>query len=447
MNSGTNSLIFGLDTLTYRTARQYNPVASPYVYFDVMSYVGRVPLSWWISIYSYTNIYNYVTNKFPGPPAGRPGPGPGTNWMIFRGLVDYSQNTAQLLPTLSVDTTILPPSPPPGAYSLVLFDNDSNLLADISFQPSTDEVEDGDDETGSFMIPVQANPAIHEAEVWNGTNFLADLVGGTNPPYVSSVILSGTNGGSFTGSGPLNISWAGGDANPAAQLSYTVEYSPDNGATWETLAVDWPGQSYSLGSEVMPASTQGFIRVIASDGLDVSSPQAGGSFTVLPHPPTILLNAPVNGSLFVADEQIFLDASVYDSQDGPLDGDRVQWVSSLDGPLGGGAVLNLEADALSEGTHLITVTATDSAGLTNSATVQIYVLRAPLPQLTINLDGNSQVDITWLSSATNYLLQASTNLLSGNWTVVTNTPVAADAEQTVTVDLAPASTFFRLQSH
>ncbi len=450
MNSGTNSLIYGLDTLTFRNAQPYNALASPYVYFDVMSYCGvqpvlpGVPLSWWISTYNYTNIYNYVTNNFAGPFGGGPAPGPSTNYMIFRGLIDYSQNTAEFLPTLAVDTTILPPIPPPGAYSLVLFDSGGNMLTEIPFQPSTDEAEDDDDETGSFMIPVQTISAIHEARVWNGTNFIADLVGSTNLPYVTSVTLSGTNG-SFTGSGQLNISWTGGDADPAAQLSYTIEYSPDEGFTWETLAVDWPNQSYSLDSQVMPASTQGFIRVIASDGLNNSSPQASGSFTILPHPPTILMNAPMDGSIFVADEQIFLDASVYDSQDGPLNGGSVQWASSLDGSLGYGAVLNLEADTLSEGTHLITVTATDSAGLTNSATVQIYILRVPPPQLTINTDGNGQADITWLSSMTNYTLQASTNLFSGNWTTVTNVPVAADAEQTVTVDLAPTTRFFRLK--
>ena len=61
--------------MTYRTAQQYNPLASPYVYFDVISYVGRAPLSWWISIYTYTNIFNYVTNNFSGLPGGWPAPG------------------------------------------------------------------------------------------------------------------------------------------------------------------------------------------------------------------------------------------------------------------------------------------------------------------------------------------------------------------------------------
>jgi hypothetical protein len=451
MNSGTNSLIYGLDTLTYRNAQPYNPIASPYVYFDLMSYCGvqpvlpGTPLSWWISTYTYTNIFNYVTNNFGGPPGGGPAPGPTTNWMIFRGLVDYNQDSAQFLPTLSVSTAILPPSPPVGTYSLVLLDSNSNILEEIPFQPTTNETENGDDETGAFMIPVQATSAIHEAAIWNGTTFIADLVGSTNLPYVTSVTMTSTNGGSYNGSGQLNINWLGGDPNPSTPLTYTVEYSPDGGATWETLAVDWPGQSYSLDSQVMPASTQGLIRVIASDGLDSSTPQAGSIFTVLPHPPTISLNAPMNGATFVADEQIFLDASVYDSQDGPLDGSSVQWVSSLDNSLGQGAVLNLEADTLSEGTHLITVTATDSAGLSSSASVQINVLNAPPPQLSIDLSDPSHAEVSWLSSATNYLLQVTTDLTSGNWTAVTNAPEAADAIQTVTVPLTPAASFFRLQ--
>ncbi|MGA2247419.1 MAG: hypothetical protein ABSH48_20715 [Verrucomicrobiota bacterium] len=451
MNSGTNSLIYGFDTLTYRAAQPYNPLASPYVYFDVMSYCGvqpalpAMPLSWWISTYTYTNLYNYVTNNFAGPFGGGPGPGPGTNWMIFRGLVDYDQNSAEFLPTLSVTTSILPPSPPPGTYSLVLFDSNSNILADIPFQPSIDEPENGDVDTGAFMIPVEATAGIHEAAIWDGTNFIADLIGSTNLPYVASVALTSTNGGSYTGSGQLNISWLGGDPNPDTVLTYNIEYSPDGGATWETLAVDWPYPSYSLDSQVMPASAQGLIRVIASDGLDSSTPVAGNSFTVLPHPPTILLNAPMNGTIFIADEQIFLDASVYDSQDGPLDGSSVQWVSSLDGFLGDGAVLNFEANALSEGTHIITVTATDSAGLSSSASVEIYVLSAPPPQLSIDLNDSGQAEITWLSSATNYVLQATTDLLSGNWMTVTNAPAAANAIQTVTVPLTPTPSFFRLQ--
>ena len=109
----------------------------------------------------------------------------------------------------------------------------------------------------------------------------------------------------------------------------------------------------------------------------------------------------MNGTIFIGDQAVYLDAFVHDPQDGPLDGGSVPWVSSLDGLLGHGAVLNFEASALSEGSHHITATATDSAGLTNCAPVQKYILSAPPPPLSINLIGNDHADITWPSSVTN----------------------------------------------
>jgi hypothetical protein len=77
--------------------------------------------------------------------------------------------------------------------------------------------------------------------------------------------------------------------------------------------------------------------------------------------------------------------------------------------------------------------------------VQIYVLRVLPSQFSINLNGNNQADITWPSSVTNYALEASTNLSLGAWSAVTNRPVAVDAEQTVTVNLFPNTSFFRLR--
>ena len=120
----------------------------------------------------------------------------------------------------------------------------------------------------------------------------------------------------------------------------------------------------------------------------------------------------------------------------------MQWVSSRDGVLGSGAVLNFETDALSEGAHL--VTATDSAGLTNSASVKIYLLRQPPPQLAIERSGN-QLLLSWPASVTNFVLESSLSLAPANWITVTNVPVAADATQTVTSDLSAQTKFFRLQ--
>ena len=54
----------------------------------------------------------------------------------------------------------------------------------------------------------------------------------------------------------------------------------------------------------------------------------------------------------------------------------MQWSSDRDGLLGTGARLPWRADQLSEGEHVITVTARDSAGQTSTATVRIRVVSA-----------------------------------------------------------------------
>jgi hypothetical protein len=99
---------------------------------------------------------------------------------------------------------------------------------------------------------------------------------------------------------------------------------------------------------------------------------------------------------------------------------------------------------LSEGRHLITVTATDSLGLTNSASVTITVLRQLPPALAIQLTG-SQVLLSWPSSVTNYLLESATSLSPAAWSTVTNAPAAADITQTVSLNLSTTNRFFRLR--
>ena len=60
----------------------------------------------------------------------------------------------------------------------------------------------------------------------------------------------------------------------------------------------------------------------------------------------------------------------YDLEDGILKGIALQWSSSLDGVLGSGTEL---MTLLSAGMHAITLTATDSDGMFDTATLQVVV--------------------------------------------------------------------------
>jgi hypothetical protein len=131
-----------------------------------------------------------------------------------------------------------------------------------------------------------------------------------------------------------------------------------------------------------------------------------------------------------------------DQIDGVLSGNNVQWVSSLNGVLGYGAQLYLEADALTEGSHTITAYAFDSSSLTSSNSVQIYVLQQMPPEMSITYDGELQ--LTWPSSYTNYTVQSTTTLSPSSWSGVTNTPVVNGAFQTITVTPNGTQQYFRL---
>lgn len=448
MTNGVNAMIYGLDTLTLNTTR-INPVVDPNVYFDLMSYCDVLPLDIWTSSFTYTNIRASINTLFPPPPPPPPA-GPPQKWFFLRGYINVQSNLGGLFPfwTMATTATNPPAGSRPGNYYALLLDGSGNLLQQIPFAPDSfileDEAEEGT--AALFQLPVLFNPAIRTVQIWNGltATLLASITGNTNQPSVNSVVLTSTNGGAYQGTGPLVIHWSTSDADPNAQLTSTLLYSFDGGLTWETLDTDSTGQSYEVDIENLHASTSALVAVSVSDGFNSSDPMLSGAFTVPNHRPQIIINQPLTGSVFIGDQEIFLDAFVNDPQDGPLNGANVVWTSSRDGVLGVGAILNFSTTLLSEGPHLLTVTATDSVGLTNSASVNIFVLRVPPPQLAINLNSN-RVDIVWPSSVTNYVLEATTNLLSGSWAGVTNTPVGADAEQTVTVGISGTSRFFRLR--
>jgi uncharacterized repeat protein (TIGR01451 family) len=449
LNLGVNALVFGVDTMTLDTTN-LEPVLSPYQYFDLMSYCRGGLEDRWAGVFTYQTLMGIINGNFTVPPQ-LPPLGQLHRWLFIRGRIDAVNDVAAFAPFVAIDSAATPPSPPTGNYMLILRDASGNVLNTIWFEPEQGVDDDATDQPAEdqFLIPVPIDPAsqpvpIREVQVSDGVNIISDIVASTNFPSISSVTLSASNGGPFTGSGLLNINWLAFDADPNAQLTYTVQYSSAGGTNWQTLAADLTDPDFSVDSLYLKATSQGQIRVIASDGFDSSDPAYSSIFQVANHAPVVTLNAPMNGSLFVGDQQLFLTASVNDPQDGPLDGASVEWTSSLDGALGNGDTLALPADGLSEGIHMITVTATDSLGLTNSASVTIYVLSQPPPNLAIQ-NANNQVLLSWPASVTNYLLETTTSLMPASWSTVTNVPVAADITQTVTLNLSQTNRFFRLR--
>jgi hypothetical protein len=111
-------------------------------------------------------------------------------------------------------------------------------------------------------------------------------------------------------------------------------------------------------------------RVTDDDG--ASSPTASVVVTVvLNQNPTAAITAPTNGATVAVGETVTFTGSGTDHEDGALTGAALVWSSSLDGEIGTGT--SFTRSDLSEGTHVFTLTASDSEGAAGTAAVAVTV--------------------------------------------------------------------------
>jgi uncharacterized repeat protein (TIGR01451 family) len=395
--SPADDMIFGYDHLQ-------TLVINPEDTFDIMSYC----LSWagttipgstsfsWPSFYSYTNIMNEITSRWGGVP--RPGivhAASISQYLIVRGHLNEARGTFNLLPIYTIPFDVAPAAPTPGPYLIRLLDAGGAMLNQIAFTPEFGNSEFNpvtDDPTlpfeGHFDVPVPAPPGLARLEIWHNGQLLGARNATPNPPVVQ--ITRPASGDQF-GPGPIVIQWTASDPD-GDPLNYLVQYSRDNGASWDTVVLDHEAKSLTLDHEFLMASPQARFCVIATDGLRSARSVTAGTFTVQNHPPIIEIRTPHEGDLFFANQAIIFEASAYDLEDGFLGGTNVQWQSSLDGLLGTGPMLLREAGSLSEGTHLITLRATDSGGQAAVAQVNVNVSRTvPVSLADLAVSQTSQV--------------------------------------------------------
>ena len=86
-------------------------------------------------------------------------------------------------------------------------------------------------------------------------------------------------------------------------------------------------------------------------------------------PPVVTITSPMDGSTFDSGTTISFAGTATDAEDGDLT-DALIWESSIDGEIGGGGSFSA---VLSDGTHTVTASVTDSGGATGSSSVTITV--------------------------------------------------------------------------
>jgi len=165
-----------------------------------------------------------------------------------------------------------------------------------------------------------------------------------------------------------------------------------------------------------PALTAGDIRQVlrttatdlATAGWDsgtgyglVRADLAVAAVTTLNRAPTASIASPASSSTFAQDSAIVFAATASDAEDGDVSASFV-WTSNIAGRIGTGATFT--TSTLAAGTHVVTATASDSAGLTGAASVTVKVVALDTTPPAISgvsarsTDRKGTVQVTWTTN-------------------------------------------------
>ncbi|MBP8125336.1 MAG: hypothetical protein KAZ26_22000, partial [Caldilineaceae bacterium] len=368
---GTNQIVWlgGNFWLTFPPDRYYGfdvalrrPVVRGPDWTDVMSYCDNQ----WLSDYTYNGIRaqmqaeGFMTAAQVMAPAG--------DFLLIQGQIAPDGNSATLGEILTLPAASQP-LPEPGAYSLELRGSGGTLLASHSFTPTLYAEEDtASDGIGFVNLVIPAASGTQTIELRRGGTLLASRTVSAHPPTATLVT---PNGGESVGPAGVTVSWQMADEDDDP-LTAAILFSPDNGASWQTLQTGITGTtSVDIPYSLLTGTEQGLMRVLVSDGVRTVQDDSDAVFSVDRNAPEVAFLTPAVESSFVVSQTVALSASAYDKEDGQLADAAFAWASDRDGALGTGASLNL--DTLSAGQHEISVTATDSDGTSTTVTRTIAI--------------------------------------------------------------------------
>jgi len=331
---------------------------------DVMTYCKDRPQ--WISSHTYFRLRARLRSGAGIQSGGASRvvhPLANTEYVMALGLLAPDGLTATLHSTLRIPGADLDPDAqinPAGSYALQLLAGDGQVLEEVSFGPQ----EGNHQEEGQpFSVLLPWHPATDRLVVKHTAEELVSLSASANAPAVTfdpvSDVVTDT----------LFCSWTANDAD-GDDLTATLMLSTDDGQTWEGVASGIPGDRFELDATFWPGTDQAMLRVLVSDGLHTSEAMSN-AFVVPPRSPVAFILSPGDGAAAAPGDPVFLRATGYDAEDGPLGDEAYAWTSDRDGDLGTGE--EAVAEGLSTGMHTITLSATDSDGHVAVQSVRLWV--------------------------------------------------------------------------
>ena len=356
-----NLAFFGFDTLSRRL---YGPD-----WFDLMTYCDYE----WPSDFTYEGLMDRLQSE-GGSTLVTAYPRAATDRLLVVGALDPGTGELHLEPLVVIANAVETKERIPGPYAIVLRDAGGSELARYPFTPSESHVDAFADDGSTAPAPSLLFIDELVAYVAGTTRVDIDGPGGTlttiragiHPPTVQ---LLGPNGGESLAGAKIPVAWSASDVD-GDPLTFLIQYSRDNGSSWEVVAQNLTGSSVDIEAVNLPAGSSALVRVTANDGIHSASDQSDASFTIPNHAPTAEIVEPPADATIAIGQTIRLTAEAYDIESGSMTADQLDWYSDRDGYLGAGSDI---ATTLSEGAHEVRFRADDDRGGLTTDTVRVTV--------------------------------------------------------------------------
>ncbi len=356
-NISPSQVQFGLSTLYgFDTS---NPTVIPPSWNDVMTYCSNE----WLSDFTYEGIYSRMVAE-----KGvilRPQNATASEHLVVTGKILSPTDVITLSAFFRVPNSLDSVDHISGTYHIRLLGAGNTELLDYPFAPKFSP-EDGEpvgliNEATPWMTGTQSIVILHNTPA---------LITRTVSAHTPVITVTAPNGGELLSGSSYTVTWTASDAD-SDPLTYLLEYSTDNGATWQLLGTNITRTQATIDLSLLPGTAQGLFRVWASDGVNTAFDASDAVFSVPSKLPSITSISPISDTAYVLSQTVTLEGSAYDPEDNVLGDAQLQWTSSLQGALGTGAFL--QTTDLITGTHVITLTATDSDHNVATATTVITI--------------------------------------------------------------------------
>lgn len=275
---------------------------------------------------------------------------------------------------------LLPTPADPLSQYLLRFVKGSTILADHRFRLG-DQAPNHQNHGELVDTPLATFNIIHPfpsdttaIQLWRGNRLLWTSAVSANAPTIQ--LLEPNGGESIAANGNLTIRWQGndpdGNSSEGDTLRYTVRYSTNNGGTWKILGTALQGNQLVVPASTLAGSNTAIIQVEVSDGFKTARDTSSAHFQVGRKAPSgVSVTSPLPNSQHTYGVPLYLVGSAFDLEDGLLQGNTLVWSSDRAGTIGNGAAITA---ALAVGDHLITLTATDSNGMSASSSMTVTIL-------------------------------------------------------------------------